>query len=236
MKLKHFQKPELPYWPPHPRKLLQKEFRHVWLLLYWAAFGLLFMYVERLSPVTYYTPIYSPLDDLIPFCEWFFLPYMYWFVYLIGAVVYAILYDVREFRRMMYFVMVTYSITMVTYLVWPTCQELRPAAFPRDNVLTRIIGHFYNFDTNTNVCPSIHVIGSVAAMLMGLHAKQFRSTGWRIYFIVACLLIAVSTVFMKQHSIVDVVAAVPVCLIGWLVAYVPGYVREKAKQKQEVAA
>ena len=39
---------------------------------------------------------------------------------------------------------------------------------------------FYEFDTNTNVCPSIHVIGSVAILLCAWYSKHFRSTGWRV--------------------------------------------------------
>lgn len=48
---------------------------------------------------------------------------------------------------------------MLIYLVFPTCQDLRPTQFARDNILTRFVAWFYNFDTNTNVCPSIHVLG-----------------------------------------------------------------------------
>ena len=211
------------YLELRPGNLTSPRFRHLFLLLYWPLFGMLFAFVERFSPVTYYFPVHIALDDLIPFCEWFVLPYYYWFIYLIGMICYTLLYDVREFRRMSWFVIVTYSITMLIYFIWPTCQELRPAVFPRDNALTRWTAMLYDFDTNTNVCPSIHVIGSVAAMLAGLHGRRFRTWGWRVYFIVGCALISISTVFMKQHSALDIFAAIPVCLIGYLAVYViPG--------------
>lgn len=81
---------------------------------------------------------------------------------------YTLLYDIDSFQRMMKYILLTYTIAIVTYLIWPTCQELRPVSFERDNFLTRFIAGFYQFDTNTNVCPSIHVIGSLAVMEAGL--------------------------------------------------------------------
>ena len=91
-------------------KLNTPEFSHVWLLLYWPLFGLGFSYVERFYPVAHYIEMHCALDDLIPFNEWFLIPYMFWFVYLIGAVAYTFFFDVPGFRRMMRFVMITYSV------------------------------------------------------------------------------------------------------------------------------
>jgi len=218
--------PAVNYLKLRPGNLRSDEFKHLLLLLYWPVFGILFMFVERFYPVAEYYAVYSPIDDLIPFCELFVIPYMFWFVYLVGMHIYTLLYDVESFKRMMKFIMVTYTITIIVYLVWPTCQQLRPEEFARDNFLTRFMAGFYNFDTNTNVCPSIHVIGSLAVMFAALHAPRFSSPGWRAAFIVSALLICASTVFLKQHSIVDVIAAVPVCILGYLCCFVKG--RESA--------
>ena len=151
-------KPSVDYRQFRFSKLNTPEFSHVWLLLYWPLFGLGFSYVERFYPVAHYINMHCALDDLIPFNEWFLIPYLFWFVYLIGAVAYTFFFDVPGFRRMMRFVMITYSVTLIIYFLFPTCQMLRPEVFPRDNVLTRFIAGFYVFDTNTNVCPSLHVI------------------------------------------------------------------------------
>ena len=145
---------------------------------------------------------------------------MFWFVYLIGAVAYTFFFDVPGFRRMMRFVMITYSVTLIIYFLFPTCQMLRPEVFPRDNALTRFIAGFYVFDTNTNVCPSLHVIGSMAAFFAFWYAPIFSKCGWRIASTVAAFFISISTVFMKQHSILDVAAAIPLCAIGYYFAYV----------------
>ncbi|MDY5017378.1 MAG: phosphatase PAP2 family protein [Oscillospiraceae bacterium] len=211
--------PSVDYRQFRLRKLNTPGFSHVWLLLFWPVFGLLFSYAERFYPVAHYFEMHCALDDLIPFNEWFLIPYLFWFVYLIGAVAYTFFFDVKGFRRMMHFVMITYSVTLIIYFLFPTCQMLRPEVFPRDNALTRFIAGFYVFDTNTNVCPSLHVIGSLAAFFSFWYAPVFSAKKWRIASAIAAFLICISTVFMKQHSVLDVLAALPLCAIAYYFAY-----------------
>ena len=108
---------------------------------------------------------------------------------------------------------------MVVYFLFPTFQNLRPEAFTRDNAFTRFLYHFYQFDTNTNVCPSIHVIGSVAVCCTAFSMPRFQRRGWKWAFGATAVLICMSTVFLKQHSAVDVLAALPVCLAAYHIAF-----------------
>ena len=80
-------KPEVNYREFRIHKLNTPEFSHVRLLLYWPIFGLLFLFLERLQPQRNYYPVYCGLDDIIPFCEWALIPYLFWFVFLIGTLV-----------------------------------------------------------------------------------------------------------------------------------------------------
>lgn len=203
-----------------PSNLNTPEFRHLWLLLFWPLFGIAFASLERLIPRDYYHPVWCPLDDGIPFCEWFMIPYMFWFVFLVGMHIYLLLFDTKAFRRFMYFTMVTYIPTVIIYIFFPTCQNLRPDSFARDNFLTRFIAGFYEFDTNTNVMPSLHVVGSLAVAFAAWDTERFRTPLWRTVFMGTALLISVSTVFVKQHSVIDVFAAMVLCAVGYLIVYV----------------
>lgn len=196
------------------------EFSHLKLLLFWPLFGLLFALAERGGlPLTYH-PVYVPVDDRIPFCEYFLPFYLFWFLFLSGMVVYTLFFDIPAFRKMMWFTILAYSATMLIYFLYPTCQELRPTEFARDNAFTRFIRWFYVFDTNTNVCPSLHVVGSFSAVVGAWYSRRFSTPGWRAAFLLAAALICVSTVFLKQHSVVDVLAALPLCAAAWgLVQY-----------------
>ena len=95
--------PSVDYRQFRLRKLNTPEFSHVWLLLFWPVFGLLFSYAERFYPVAHYINMHCALDDLIPFNEWFLIPYLFWFVYLIGAVAYTFFFDVPGFPHMQRF-------------------------------------------------------------------------------------------------------------------------------------
>lgn len=210
-------------------KLNTPEFGHLKYLAYWPVFGLLFLVVERLWVRETYYPISCPLDDAIPFCEYFLVPYLFWFVFLVGIHIYTLLFDTESFKKLMRFIIVSYSAAMLIYILFPNCQELRPVVFERDNLFTRFMEGFYQFDTNTNVCPSIHVIGSVAVALCAWNSRHFNTTGWRIIFVATAFLISVSTVFLKQHSVIDIFAALPICVIGYWVVYH----QKKFKEKPE---
>jgi len=200
-------------------KLNTPEFEHLKYLAYWPVFGLFFLTVERLWIRKSYYPIHCAWDDVIPFCEYFLIPYLFWFVFLVGIHIYTLLFDTESFKNLMRFIIISYSAAMLIYMIFPNCQELRPIAFERDNFFTRFVAGWYQFDTNTNVCPSIHVIGSVAVMLCAWNSKHFSTTGWRVAFGVTALLISISTVFLKQHSVLDVLAAIPVCVIAYFAVY-----------------
>lgn len=215
-----------------PNNLTSSEFRHLFLLLFWVLFGLVFFLVEHDLVNTQYHTVWCPLDDRIPFCEWFMIPYMFWFVFLVGMHVYLLLFDIPAFKRFMYFIVLTYGVTSIVYIVYPTCQNLRPESFERDNFLTHFIAGFYAFDTNTNVCPSLHVVGSVAAAFGAFDTKRFQTGPWRIAFGGVALLICFSTVFVKQHSIIDVFWAFALCAA----AYIAVYALPKRKKERFYAA
>lgn len=196
-------------------KLNTPEYSYLKWLLYWPIYMFCFSILERGWIRPYYHPTYCIVDDWIPFCEWFVLPYMIWFVFVFFSIFYTALYEREVFVKTMKYVAFTYTIALIVFVVYPNCQELRPETFARDNVLTRFMALFYQFDTNTNVLPSVHVLGTLASLAAYLHCEKFQGIGWKIALWVLSILICVSTVFLKQHSILDMVAAIPVCIVGY---------------------
>ena len=195
--------------------------KYLTMLLYWPLYGLVFFSLEYLYHPGKYFVMYVPLDDFIPFCEIFVVPYIIWFLYLIGIHLYTVKYDVPAFKKLMRFIMLSYSCTLVVFFLFPTCQELRPPEFERNNVFTYLVGAFYRFDTNTNVCPSLHVIGSMAVWYAARETKLYKCKGWRLFFQFMTPVICVSTVFLKQHSIIDLLAGLAVSWVAYRVVYRP---------------
>lgn len=195
-------------------RIHEPQYRHLWWLLFFPAYWLRYPLIENLNPASTYRPIYCALDDRIPFCEWFYIPYMLWTVSMLAFCLYTLLYDVDAFKWYMKFLTVSMSISTVIFLIYPSCQNLRPTEFPRDNILTKAVAFLYRADTNTNVFPSEHVIGAIAVWLGSLRCKTLRSPGKIAAGTAFMLLVSVSTVFLKQHSVLDVLAAIPVCLLS----------------------
>ena len=58
---------------------LFNRYKHVWILSYFIIYLTWFGYLER-TVTTHYHLIHLPIDDYIPFCEYFVIPYIMWFV------------------------------------------------------------------------------------------------------------------------------------------------------------
>lgn len=76
-------------------KLNDESFRHLKLLLFWPIYGFFFYFVEKLYMPARYYPMHCALDDMIPFCELFMIPYLAWFLCIVGMPV----YDAVRHRR-----------------------------------------------------------------------------------------------------------------------------------------
>jgi len=169
------------------------------------------------------------LDDVIPFCEWFLIPYVFWYVLIVVSLGYFLLYHVDSFKRLQGYIIITQVIAMAAYILYPTRQDLRPETFVNDNFLTRCVGVLYAFDTNTGVCPSLHVAYSLGLASVWTKEKD-ASLLWRIFVVFAVVLICLSTMFIKQHSAVDVFLAIPVGLVAEAVIYRDRYWKRKRNQ------
>lgn len=214
-----FPTPEVDYRGFRIHKINDPQYRHLWYLLFWPIYICRYLIIENLNPAAVYYPVWCPLDDRIPFCEGFLLPYCLWYVFIAGMHLYTALYDVDSYKRYSRFLIISMSISTVIFLVFPTCQDLRPAEFPRDNILTDIVGLLYSIDTNTNVFPSEHAIGALAVLAAAIHTKSLRSPGKLTVIAILAVLICLSTAFLKQHSMLDVAAAQPICAFAYWICY-----------------
>ena len=146
------------------RRLNEPRFSHLKLLGGWIVYFLLYFLTENLIPIEKCHPIHCRLDDLIPFNEFFLIFYCGWFFLVFGSLLYTMLTDVENFKKLQIYIMCTQAIAMFIYIVYPSRQDLRPEVFPRENILTALMAFIYRFDTSTGVCPSLHAGYSFAIL------------------------------------------------------------------------
>ncbi len=196
--------------------LTDPKYSHLLLILGWVFYFSMYFITENLIPVEKCHVIHSKLDDIIPFREEFVLIYVFWYLYVFGTLLFYLLFDKECFRRVQRFIITCQIIGVVTIILFPSVQNLRPESFAHENFFTWILDIIYNFDTPTGVFPSMHVAFSMAVAYTWCR-DRYASLGFKIFTVIAAVAIAASTTFVKQHSALDVIAAVPVGLVSALV-------------------
>ena len=191
--------------------------KYVLWVLYVPFYLILFYIAERVVTDNYWVS-YLPLDDKIPFNEWFVIPYCLWYPAMIYAGVLLLVTQPDAFNRYMLYMSIGFTFCIVFCLIFPNGQDLRPAVMPRDNILCRLVFLLYEADTNTNVLPSMHVVGCMGVLAAVFDSQYLKKA--RIPALIVAVAICAATVFVKQHSILDVFAALALSLVLYLVIYV----------------
>ena len=187
----------------------------LWLPFYLLAFVL----VEHLPQASYW-PTQLTLDNAIPFCEWFVLFYCTWYPLLVAVGLYLLLRDAPAFRHYMAFLAVTFFASVVIWFLLPNGQDLRPAVMEHHNLAAWLVEYTYSIDTNTNVFPSVHILGCMAAVAAVWHTPGLRKPAWRWGVTLYAALVMVSTMFVKQHAVIDVLAGLLTGAIAYVFVYV----------------
>lgn len=210
-------------------KKMQKfytKYKHgIPLLIYMVVYLVWFAWLEQKN-VRNYQLIHVGMDDYIPFCEVFIIPYLLWFGYVAAVVVYLFFKNKQDYYRTCVFLFTGMTIFLIISTLWPNGHDLRPAVMPRDNCFTYLISILWKADTATNLWPSIHVFNSMGAHFAVMQSRELAQARYgrqiRIASGILAVSIILSTVFIKQHSVFDVVTGI---LMG-AVMYVFVYRRE----------
>lgn len=191
-----------------------RENWHLLLVLYAPVYLIGFFLMERLVPETAdYWVSYCPLDDLIPFCEYFVVPYYIWYPLLFVVGLWLLLRDVPVFKLYMYCIICGFSLSILFCILFPNGQDLRPETFDHDNLFVRLVQMVYAADTNTNVIPSVHALGAIFAAMAVCTSRRVRRRWVKGFMCLLAALICLSTCFVKQHSVLDVAVSAVVAVI-----------------------
>ena len=160
--------------------------------------------------------VHCRLDDLIPFCKYAVIPYFAWFVWIPFTLFYLLWKAPREdFWRLCLPLFSGMTIALACYAVLPTALDLRPYWVPGSDIFAQTVRFLYRTDTATNVCPSIHVFNSVTLALAYHHCARLRGRKWlwvRVSADLLCVSIILSTMLLKQHSVIDVMGGIILAL------------------------
>lgn len=194
-----------------------KECRHFLSLTIFIFLILWFVYLKRTIIPKHI--MYSYLDSHIPFVKEFVLAYYFWFVYMSVGLLYLGFTSKMDFYRMELFLSLGMVISFIVFILYPNAQFARPSVLGKD-VFSSLVNFIYAHDGTNNVFPSIHVCNALGVHTALINCNKLKDkTLLKSLSFVATLLICASTVFIKQHSIIDVVGGVILATIIYICIY-----------------
>ncbi len=160
--------------------------------------------------------LHCRLDDMIPFCKYAIVPYGLWFFWIAFSLFYLLWRAPREeFWRLVVPLFTGMMLSLLFCAVVPNGVYLRPRAVPGDDIFAWLVRRLYATDTATNVFPSIHVFNSVTIDMAYQRSSCFagRRRRWvRVLAHVLDVSIVLSTLLLKQHSVLDATAGLVLAL------------------------
>lgn len=209
-------------------QLYKDKYKHFNLLLLFIPSTLIFYFLQYYTEPKYI--MHSKLDDYIPFIRYFVVPYVMWYFYLAWAFIFLGFHSKDEFVLFVKFIIMGALVSYVIYFIFPNGQDLR-APIEGSDIFATIINSIRNSDPPTNVCPSLHVYNSIGINIAVVMSSAFKNKkGVKIFAAIMTVAISCSTVFIKQHSILDVFAAIIMASALYMLIYYP-YLKTSSTQK-----
>lgn len=194
---------------------VKNKWPYLLLLLVLPALG--WIYTILNENTTSATQIPLPMDNDIPFIVSFVVPYIIWYVFVFGYLVYFCFKDTDVYVKTLLTIVIGELICFVIYFFFQTTVP-RPT-IEGNGFFVMLVKYIYAHDQPVNCFPSIHVLTTYAIMLASFHIKNKHRLN--TYFIHGMgSLIILSTLFIKQHVVLDMVASM------FLVAFIYGTVFE----------
>ncbi|MBE9916377.1 inositol phosphorylceramide synthase [Paenibacillus donghaensis] len=143
-------------------------------------------------------------DRLIPFMPAFIIPYLIWYPYVFLMFVVFFRKDRNVYYRSLTLTCVGLAVCYLVFYLYQT-------TFPRpeigqDGVLNWLVGIVYQMDAPYNCFPSIHVLTSYIVVKAAYQCKLSRLANAAVC--ATSGIIIISTLFVKQHVLMDVVGGI----------------------------
>ena len=201
----------------HEKVLAPASVAFVVLVLGYAVGGLGYVVVNRLVGNGPFHHLWTQLDGAIPFVPLFVFAYV--LVYVTPAFSAVLVRDRAELYRTFLALALNCAICFPVFLLYPV-------EMPRDDALPatlagRLLALVHFLDRPVNCFPSHHVATAVTTFL----AIRRQNAVWGLLFGLIAALIAISTVLVKQHYVVDVAAGIAVAAFTYVLSFPREYPR-----------
>ena len=212
---------EWEFWKDAKEEFLQGNRRPLILkvfLITWVFYGILYFSINRFNASRDYQYFYPEisLDSHIPFIWWMIFPYVtYYFFFLFPFFVEQ---TEEQLSRSIRFTQITIFPTMLAFLIFliiPVEVDLRDQIITQNRAAEVSMNLLHGVDTAWNGWPSLHILHSTFITIFFL--KNFPDNKKaRIYVFTLYVGLALSTLFTKQHYLLDFIAGLTIAYLPWI--------------------
>ena len=147
--------------------------------------------------------VVSKLDLFFPTLTVFVVPYFIFFIFIFVAPYFIGVKDRLLLHRFTTNLLISATIGSLIFLIYPT--YINRDVF---NIKNGILNFIYKNDVGKNACPSFHVL---VTWCIWIHFKQLPLSNVLLNLCgVLSYIIIVSTVFIRQHGLIDIPAAIAI--------------------------
>ncbi|WP_051273317.1 phosphatase PAP2 family protein [Desulfotruncus alcoholivorax] len=170
----------------------------------------------------------TSLDGLIPLCTYFVVPYILWYGLSACILFWFLLKNERLYYNAITSINIGIIICLFIYFFFQTT-VVRPAVQGQD-IFSQLTNFVYHMDKPYNAFPSIHVL---TCYVIYLSCKRARVYGRNISLLIqgVTILVAISTLFLKQHTLLDIGGGI---FIGGIILNVIEYLEKNPTSKRIV--
>jgi PAP2 superfamily len=147
----------------------------------------------------------TTIDEWIPFVPAFIVPYILWYAFILGYLFYFWYKDVQTFLKTLGIIVIGELVCFVIYFYFQTTVPRPDVA--GNGLFVDLVRMIYNHDQPYNAFPSIHVLTTFAIILGNFNIKD-KHLFHTVFVPVMGSLIILSTLFVKQHFILDMTSSI----------------------------
>lgn len=170
-----------------------------------------YLFIPDLTPVdTLHAPA-LPLDRWLPLRPVWSLVYGALYAFLIILPVLVVTQQ-EQIRRTVFAYLMVWLTAYVCFLLYPTVAP-RPETVYGEGFAVWGLRSLYDSDPPYNCFPSLHVAHSVVSALTCYRLHR----GLGVFAVVCALLVGLSTLYTKQHYVLDVVAGILLAYFAYMI-------------------
>ncbi len=172
-----------------------------------------FLYFFNKLFISDYNLIGSSLDNFIPFWPQFIYFYVIWYPFVIICLYFLYKADEKNYIKTLIALVLSLIVKHCIFIFYPTMIE-RPIVDSFNSLTTFILYVVFKSDTPVNCFPSGHCLICFIIIFSILNSKNM-SLKTKFTTVTINTLIILSTLFVKQHVIYDVLIAFVISIVNF---------------------